>query len=150
MVLWVFINQATYNLTVTHHLTWPPNHSVISLLAFLVLFFSPPLLLHPFPTLFPLSPPPFLQGADTINWLCVAESARQFPSGSLFLGQYSPMYPSLPLLFKNIFYGIVIDRQPVSEHLPLAWSRSPDGDELRLMERLEELRNRFVVCLFVW
>ena len=31
--------------------------------------------------------PIVLQGTDTINWLCVSESARQLPSGLFFQGQ---------------------------------------------------------------
>lgn len=60
------------------------------------------------------------QGADTIVWLCVANQAKDQPSGSFFQ-----------------------DRHVTSEHLPWAKSRSPEADEALLMTRLEELAERF-------
>ncbi|KAL5476280.1 hypothetical protein EMCRGX_G026204 [Ephydatia muelleri] len=60
------------------------------------------------------------QGADTIIWLCVAPRDRVGESGLFFQ-----------------------DRTPVSEHLPLAWTRSGADEERILMTKLEELKQRF-------
>lgn len=60
------------------------------------------------------------QGADTLVWLCVASSVTMLPSGQFFQ-----------------------DRQPVSEHLPLAWTRSTLEEEELLMSRLQEMAARF-------
>ncbi|XP_065887052.1 dehydrogenase/reductase SDR family member 12-like [Dysidea avara] len=60
------------------------------------------------------------QGADTIVWLCLSEKALKCPNGSFFQ-----------------------DRVVVSEHLPLAHTRSSDADELQLISRLEEMTKTF-------
>lgn len=58
------------------------------------------------------------QGADTIIWLCVAPGVNK--GGSFFQ-----------------------DRQAVSKHLPLAWTKSSSQEEDALMEKLEELAVKF-------
>lgn len=60
------------------------------------------------------------EGADTVVWLCVSESAKKQPSGRFFE-----------------------DRSLASEHLPLAWSRSSQQDEELLMTKLKEISERF-------
>ncbi len=40
-------------------------------------------------------------------------------------------------------WGMYVDRQAVSEHLPLAWSRSDAQDEDLLMSNLEDLAVKF-------
>ena len=40
----------------------------------------------------------------------------------------------------------LLDRTPVSEHLPLAWTRSTDDEASLLMTRLEELRRQFLTA----
>ena len=60
------------------------------------------------------------QGADTILWLCISQEAVKIPSGSFFQ-----------------------DREPVSKHLPLAWTKSPSADEEALMTKLQELAEAF-------
>ena len=42
-------------------------------------------------------------------------------------------------------YDSIQDRQPVSEHLPLAWTHSTEEEEMILMTRLEELKTRFLI-----
>lgn len=61
-----------------------------------------------------------IKGADTVVWLCVSERALQTPNGSFFQ-----------------------DRVVVSEHLPLAQTRSTDAEELQLMKALEDLKKTF-------
>ncbi|XP_003383658.1 PREDICTED: dehydrogenase/reductase SDR family member 12-like isoform X2 [Amphimedon queenslandica] len=61
------------------------------------------------------------QGADTITWLCIAARNLKLPSGLFFQ-----------------------DRTAVSEHLPLARSHSSDVEEATLMERLEQLKSKFL------
>ena len=60
------------------------------------------------------------QGADTIVWLAVSKEAKDNNSG-----------------------GFYQDRQVVSEHLPLAWSRASSADEQKLMKKLDELCKKF-------
>jgi len=60
------------------------------------------------------------QGADTIVWLAMASRALEFDNG--------------------LFYQ---DRQPVSTHLPLAWTKSSVGDCQELMKRLDEVAAKF-------
>jgi len=60
------------------------------------------------------------QGADTVVWLAVSQSASQQPSGLFFQ-----------------------DREAVSTHLPLAWTRSNDADESLLMDKLAEMSAKF-------
>ncbi|XP_039945282.1 dehydrogenase/reductase SDR family member 12 isoform X2 [Hirundo rustica] len=60
------------------------------------------------------------QGADTVLWLAVSAEAAKLPSGLFFQ-----------------------DRQPVSTHLPLAYTHSPPEDEEKLMEVLEEFSQKF-------
>jgi dehydrogenase/reductase SDR family protein 12 len=62
------------------------------------------------------------QGADTVVWLCVSKEAIKIPSGSFFQ-----------------------DREAVSKHLPLAWTKSSTGDEDTLMAKLKELAEKFRV-----
>ena len=60
------------------------------------------------------------QGADTTIWLCVGPGVNKVPGGSFFQ-----------------------DRQAVSKHLPLAWTKSSSQEEDALMEKLEELAVKF-------
>ncbi|XP_042305757.1 dehydrogenase/reductase SDR family member 12 [Sceloporus undulatus] len=60
------------------------------------------------------------QGADTVVWLAVSPAVKRQASGQFFQ-----------------------DRQPVSIHLPLAWTKSSPGDEEKLMQVLEELSQQF-------
>ena len=60
------------------------------------------------------------QGADTIIWLCVARDVDKFPSGSFFQ-----------------------DRQAVSKHLPLAWTKASSHDKETLMTELDKLASKF-------
>jgi dehydrogenase/reductase SDR family protein 12 len=62
------------------------------------------------------------QGADTVVWLCISKEAIKTTSGSFFQ-----------------------DRQAVSKHLPLAWTKSSAGDEETLMTKLRELAEKFRV-----
>lgn len=62
------------------------------------------------------------QGADTVVWLCISKEAIKTTSGSFFQ-----------------------DRQAVSKHLPLAWTKSSAGDEETLMTKLKELAEKFRV-----
>ncbi|KAK2900540.1 hypothetical protein QQF64_015511 [Cirrhinus molitorella] len=56
------------------------------------------------------------QGADTLVWLAVSRATTAFPSGLFFQ-----------------------DRQPVSAHLPLAWTHSSRREVKAFMRRLETL-----------
>jgi len=56
------------------------------------------------------------EGADTIVWLVASEAAGQAESG--------------------LFWQ---DRKPVPTHLPLAWTKSNQGDEKRLMDWLQDM-----------
>ena len=60
------------------------------------------------------------QGADTIVWLAIAKKALEEDSGQ--------------------FYQ---DRQAVSKHLPLAWTKSSDEDCSKLMQKLDHLAAKF-------
>jgi len=60
------------------------------------------------------------QGADTIVWLAISNTALEQQSG--------------------LFYQ---DREAVSTHLPLAWSRSSPEDCQMLMKKLDELSKKF-------
>ena len=60
------------------------------------------------------------QGADTIVWLAIAPAARQAKSGDFFQ-----------------------DRTAVSEHLPLAWSKSKVEEDQKLMKILGEYSEKF-------
>lgn len=60
------------------------------------------------------------QGADTVCWLCISKEAIKTPSGAFFQ-----------------------DRQAVSKHLPLAWTKSSAADEDTLMTRLKEISEKF-------
>ena len=62
------------------------------------------------------------QGADTAFWLCISKEALNTPNGSFFQ-----------------------DREIVSKHLPLAWTKSSTGDEETLMSKLKELAEKFRV-----
>ena len=46
-----------------------------------------------------------------------------------------------------IYMFLISDRQPVSEHLPLARTHSTEEEEMRLMTRLEELKTRFFIVI---
>lgn len=59
------------------------------------------------------------QGADTIVWLAVSKKATTYPSGLFFQ-----------------------DRESVSSHLPLAWTRSNVAEETSFLERLKEITER--------
>merc|ERR1712172_481497 len=56
------------------------------------------------------------QGADTIVWLALSKVALENSNG--------------------LFYQ---DRQPVSTHLPMAWSRSTPDECKQLMEKLKQI-----------
>ena len=60
------------------------------------------------------------QGADTIVWLALSSKALDHPNG--------------------LFYQ---DREPVSTHLPLAWTKSTPEECKQLMAKLDELAQRF-------
>ncbi|KAK2905056.1 hypothetical protein QQF64_033272 [Cirrhinus molitorella] len=60
------------------------------------------------------------QGADTVVWLAISDSASRQPSGLFFQ-----------------------DRTAVSTHLPLAFSRSSPAENQQLMSKLEELAAKF-------
>ena len=63
------------------------------------------------------------QGADTIVWLAITnndEALKPEKSGDFFQ-----------------------DRVSVAKHLPLAWSRSSDAEENRLMSQLENFHDKF-------
>ncbi|XP_059417877.1 dehydrogenase/reductase SDR family member 12-like [Carassius carassius] len=60
------------------------------------------------------------QGADTVVWLAISETASRQPSGLFFQ-----------------------DRKAVSTHLPLASSRSSPDEDQKLMSKLEELAVKF-------
>jgi len=60
------------------------------------------------------------QGADTVVWLAVSETAGKSKTG--------------------LFWQ---DRKAVSTHLPLAWTRSSQGDEDSLMETLQKMTEEF-------
>ena len=62
------------------------------------------------------------QGADTVFWLCISKEAIKAPGGAFFQ-----------------------DREAVSKHLPLAWTKSSTGEEETLMEKLKELAEKFRV-----
>lgn len=62
------------------------------------------------------------QGADTVFWLCISQDAIKNPSGEFFQ-----------------------DRQAVSKHLPLAWTKSSSGDDELLMTKLDDLAQQFRV-----
>lgn len=62
------------------------------------------------------------QGADTVVWLCISNEAIKTPSGAFFQ-----------------------DREAVSKHLPLAWTKSSAADEETLMTKLKELAEQFRV-----
>ncbi|ESO86444.1 hypothetical protein LOTGIDRAFT_195174 [Lottia gigantea] len=56
------------------------------------------------------------QGADTLIWLAVRSNIHQLPSGEFFQ-----------------------DRQVVNKHLPLAWTKTSDTDNLELMSVLDKM-----------
>jgi len=60
------------------------------------------------------------QGADTLIWLCASQTARKQPSG-----------------------GFYLDRASVSKHLPLAWTKASEKDEIDFMKKLEEIAEKF-------
>ena len=63
------------------------------------------------------------QGADTIVWLAISnngEAINPNKSGDFFQ-----------------------DRVSVSKHLPLAWSRSSEAEENKLMTQLENFHEKF-------
>uniref|UniRef100_A0A673HXA8 Dehydrogenase/reductase SDR family member 12-like n=1 Tax=Sinocyclocheilus rhinocerous TaxID=307959 RepID=A0A673HXA8_9TELE len=60
------------------------------------------------------------QGADTVVWLAVSEAAVKNPSGHFFQ-----------------------DRQMVSAHLPLAWTRSSQLEDQKFMSVMEDLAKSF-------
>ncbi|RUS85426.1 hypothetical protein EGW08_006817 [Elysia chlorotica] len=60
------------------------------------------------------------QGADVMLWLAVAPSASKQPSGLFFQ-----------------------DREPVSTHLPLAWTKSSPAEDQKLMDILQEMSQKF-------
>ena len=60
------------------------------------------------------------EGADTIVWLAVSPAARQAKSGDFFQ-----------------------DRVAVSEHLPLAWSKSKVEEDKKLMKILDGYYEKF-------
>lgn len=60
------------------------------------------------------------QGADTVVWLAISDAASRQPSGLFFQ-----------------------DRNAVSTHLPLAFSRSSSAEDQKLMSKLEELAVKF-------
>lgn len=57
------------------------------------------------------------QGADTIVWAVVSEAARK----------------------NNVNGSFLEDRKAVSEHLPLAGTKSTDSERLKFIENLEAL-----------
>uniref|UniRef100_A0A671MB84 Dehydrogenase/reductase SDR family member 12-like n=1 Tax=Sinocyclocheilus anshuiensis TaxID=1608454 RepID=A0A671MB84_9TELE len=60
------------------------------------------------------------QGADTVVWLAVSEAGVKNPSGHFFQ-----------------------DRQMVSAHLPLAWTRSSQLEDQKFMSVMEDLAKSF-------
>ena len=60
------------------------------------------------------------QGADTVVWLSVSAAANQAPSGKFWQ-----------------------DRQPVSAHLPLAWTQSSQEDRDKLMNILSDMKEKY-------
>lgn len=60
------------------------------------------------------------QGADTVVWLAISDAASRQPSGLFFQ-----------------------DRNAVSTHLPLAFSRSSSAEDQKLMSKLEEFAVKF-------
>lgn len=60
------------------------------------------------------------QGADTVVWLALAQKACNHSSGLFFQ-----------------------DRQPVSTHLPLAWTKSSAAECKQLMQKLDELTEKY-------
>ena len=85
------------------------------------------------------------EGADTVVWLCVSESAKKQPSGRFFEGTQLPSLHALlsPSLPPSLPPSLSPDRSLASEHLPLAWSRSSQQDEELLMTKLKEISERF-------
>ena len=63
------------------------------------------------------------QGADTLVWLSLAKSVTEDP--------------------KNQGGQFFQDREPVSKHLPLAWTRSSEAEDLKLMSVLDEFSAKF-------
>ena len=61
------------------------------------------------------------EGADTIVWLAISPKALEQENG--------------------LFYQ---DRQPVSTHLPLAWTKSSPEDCRKLMEKLDQVAAKFL------
>lgn len=62
------------------------------------------------------------QGADTLVWLCcVKDIAKRFTNGDFFQ-----------------------DRNPVSKHLPLAWTKSTIEEDERLMKNLEQIYQKYL------
>lgn len=60
------------------------------------------------------------QGADTLIWMCCYKDLEKFENGSFFQ-----------------------DRQPVSKHLPLAWTKNSLEEESKFIEKLDKLYDRF-------
>jgi hypothetical protein len=46
-------------------------------------------------------------------------------------------------LLLNIHWIDLQDREPVSKHLPLAWTRSSEAEEEKLIKTLDEFMQRF-------
>ncbi|XP_060073048.1 dehydrogenase/reductase SDR family member 12-like [Ylistrum balloti] len=62
------------------------------------------------------------EGADTVVWLAVSDSVPSLDSG--------------------LFYQ---DRQSVSKHLPLAWTKSTADEETTFMQKLDNIAQQFLV-----
>ena len=62
------------------------------------------------------------QGADTLVWLALAKCVTEDP--------------------KNEGGQFFQDREPVSKHLPLAWTRSSEAEDLTLMSVLDEFMTK--------
>lgn len=80
------------------------------------------------------------QGADTVVWLALSKAAGTTRSGQFFQGelwQFPP--PTLSLYCGQSDTLCIADRQPVSTHLPLAWTHSSKEDIEGFMDQLDAL-----------
>lgn len=78
------------------------------------------------------------EGADTIVWAAASPEAKECPNGSFLQGEITP-----PTLL-SLALTPPPDRQVVSQHLPLSWTQSKEGDVEKLVQECDKMLERIV------